>query len=342
MAELLTRDEFRESVFRRDGHKCVICSAAAKDAHHIIERRLWPDGGYYLDNGASLCEEHHIEAEKTTLSCEKIREAAHITKVLLAAHLYDDQAYDKWGNPILPNGTRLRGDLFFDESVQKILGLGGVLGLFSNRVKYPRTYHLPWSPGVGKDDRQHEDDALFQNEMVVVTLKMDGENTTMYRDYIHARSLDFDSQPDRDWVKGMVWGRINYEIPQDWRLCGENLWAKHAIKYTDLPSYFMLFSIWNERNECVSWSETVEWAKLLEVEMVPVLYYDLYDRERIEKAFLPFKSTNEGYVIRRAGRFPYSAFRNSVGKYVRAGHVPEHGRQWRRHIEKNELATNAR
>jgi len=68
---LLTRDLFREMVFQRDNHQCVICHGPAQDAHHIIERRLWPDGGYYLLNGASLCGEHHIAAEQTTLSCDE-------------------------------------------------------------------------------------------------------------------------------------------------------------------------------------------------------------------------------------------------------------------------------
>ena len=46
MSKLLTRDEFRRQVFERDGNKCVFCDRPAKDAHHIIERRLWPDAGY--------------------------------------------------------------------------------------------------------------------------------------------------------------------------------------------------------------------------------------------------------------------------------------------------------
>jgi 5-methylcytosine-specific restriction endonuclease McrA len=46
---LLTRDEFRVGVFARDGKTCVACGKPGQDAHHIIERRLWPDGGYYLD-----------------------------------------------------------------------------------------------------------------------------------------------------------------------------------------------------------------------------------------------------------------------------------------------------
>ena len=46
MATLLTRDEFREGVFARDHNNCVICGEPAADAHHIVERRLFSDGGY--------------------------------------------------------------------------------------------------------------------------------------------------------------------------------------------------------------------------------------------------------------------------------------------------------
>ena len=54
MEILLTRDAFRNAVFERDGHLCVICKEPAIDVHHIIERRLFSDGGYYIDNGVSL------------------------------------------------------------------------------------------------------------------------------------------------------------------------------------------------------------------------------------------------------------------------------------------------
>jgi hypothetical protein len=126
---------------------------ARPDAHHIIERRLWPDGGYYLDNGASVCEAHHIACETTELTVEDVRIACGIRRILVPPHLYPDQPYDKWGNPVLPNGERLRGELFYDESVQKILAEGQVLGFFTSRVKYPRTHHLPWSGGITEDDR---------------------------------------------------------------------------------------------------------------------------------------------------------------------------------------------
>ena len=191
---LLRREQFRESVLARDGHRCVVCGRGAADAHHIIERRLWTDGGYYLENGASLCDEHHKAAEATVLSCEGIRAAAGITAAALPPHFDRDERYDKWGNVFLGNSLRVRGELFFDDSVQAILKQGGALGQFTKYVKFPKISHLPWSEGVDEQtDRvlSHEDVVeSFQGRDVVVTEKMDGENTSMYRDYVHARSLD--------------------------------------------------------------------------------------------------------------------------------------------------------
>ena len=132
--KLLTREEFRASVFERDNHLCVICSKEAVDPHHILERRLFTDGGYYIDNGASLCTEHHIDAEMTTISCEDIRTACGIENVVLPDHLYVDQTYDKWGNPIVNNNLRLKGELFNEEPVQKMLKQGNFLDLFSKHI----------------------------------------------------------------------------------------------------------------------------------------------------------------------------------------------------------------
>jgi len=126
----------------------------------------------------------------TTISVEAVREACGIRKKVIPEHLYEDVVYDKWGNVILPNGQRMKGELFGDASVQKILSQGGVLDQFVKYYKYPRTYHLPWSPGVNDDDKVIHDVAVFDNCEIVVTEKMDGENCTMYLDYIHARSID--------------------------------------------------------------------------------------------------------------------------------------------------------
>ena len=329
--KLLTRDDFKEKVFSRDNHTCVFCDLPPQDAHHILERRLWPDGGYYLENGASVCAEHHIKCEQTVISVEEIREAAGITKKIVPPHFYDDHVYDKWGNPVLEGNRRGRGELFNDESVQKVLGQGGVLELFTPYVKYPRTNHLPWSPGVNDDDRVLGSLSHFEGKRVIVTEKMDGENTTFYDDHIHARSIDSRGGEDRAWVK-QFWATIAYEIPELWRICGENLWAEHSIHYDNLKSYFYGFSIWNEKNECLSWDETLEWFELFNITPVPVLYDGIWDEKKIRAIEKDLKwESNEGYVVRLAESFTYGQFKNSIVKFVRKGHVQttKHWRQGR-------------
>ena len=340
--KLLTRDAFREGVFARDNHKCVICGAPAQDAHHILERRLWGDGGYYLDNGASLCGECHLKAEETTISVEKIREACKILKPIYPDHLYDEYNYDKWGNIEMPNGTRIIGELFYDESVQKILKQGGVLDLFVPYVKYQRTYHLPNSPTVNKDDRQLTDTSNFDGKEVVVTIKMDGENSSMYRDYYHARSLDSKNHPSRNWAK-VLHSNVCYDIPEGWRICGENLYAKHSIKYTELDSYFYVFSIWNDKNVCLSWEDTCQWCDLIGngLDMVPVLYEGVFDAKLIQDKFDEYVKNSvdevEGYVVRLADSFSYGEFKKSIAKWVRPHHVQTHGHWMRAKLEPNGL-----
>ena len=42
--------------------------------------------------------------------------------------------------------------------------------------------------------------------------KMDGENTSLYQDGFHARSIDGRHHSSRDWVKGF-WAQIAQDIP---------------------------------------------------------------------------------------------------------------------------------
>lgn len=320
---LLTRDDFREAVFQRDGHACVLCGDPAQDAHHIMERRLFPDGGYYLDNGASVCGPCHIACEETRIDVETVREKAGIARVMLPPHLYPDQPYDKWGNPVYVNGTRGIGELFHDPSVQKVLRQGGVLDLFRPYVKYPRTWHLPWSPGATDDDRVLTDLTGFEGREVVVTEKMDGENCNIYADgTVHARSIDGRPRPDQAWVRNFGAG-IAFELPVGWRACGENLYAEHSIRYDHLPSYFLGFSIWNERNDALSWDETLEWFALLGIVPVPVLWRGTFDEKTIRGLYNEGTDygVSEGYVVRPADGFSFRDFPRLVAKYVRRDHV---------------------
>lgn len=203
--------------------------------------------------------------------------------------------------------------------------------------KYPRTFHLPWSETITSDDKVLSDISCFVGSEVVVTEKMDGENTSMYQCKIHARSIDSKahSHSSRDWVKNL-WNEIRYSIPNGWRICGENLYAKHSIGYKDLKSYFYGFSIWNEENICLSWDNTVEWFELLGIVSVPVLYRGIFDEEKLRQLSVD-KEKQEGYVVRFSNSFRYEDFSKSVAKFVRFNHVTTSKHWMYSKVEKNLL-----
>lgn len=187
------------------------------------------------------------------------------------------------------------------------------------RLKYPRTPHLPWSPGASSDDTRMADVRAFEGHEMVVTEKLDGENTTLYRDGMHARSLDPRPHPSRDWVRGLQ-GRIGYLLPEGWRLCGENLYARHSLAYENLESYFYLFSVWDDKNTCLGWDETRLWAQELGVPTPRELYRGPWD-ERLIRSLEVDEREMEGYVVRTAADFPFADFASHVAKWVRANHV---------------------
>jgi predicted kinase len=187
------------------------------------------------------------------------------------------------------------------------------------RTHYPRTRHLPWSPGATADDVRVTDLSGLRGREVVVTEKLDGENTTLYRDGLHARSLDSAHHPSRAWVKALQ-GRIGHHIPEGWRVCGENMFARHSIAYDDLDSYFYGFSVWDERGRCLDWDRTVLFVRRLGIPVPRVLWRGTLD----EKALRALKSDparQEGYVVRTTDGFAAEEFGQRVAKWVRAGHV---------------------
>jgi len=193
----------------------------------------------------------------------------------------------------------------------------------SKQFKYPRTFHVPWSLGATNDDKILQSVDHFIGKEVIVTEKLDGENTTLYRNYIHARSLDSRHHPSKNWVKNLH-GQIQYLIPEGYRICGENLFASHSIFYNELPSYFLVFGIYSDKNICLSWDETEYISQDLGLITVPVLYRGIWNEEEIKKCFTgisKFGGEQEGYVIKVAEEFHYDNFKNCVAKMVRQNHV---------------------
>jgi len=337
MSALLSRDDFKGAVFSRDGGKCVVCKDVAVDAHHLIERKLWDDGGYYLNNGVSLCSKDHLKAESTEISAKSLRELAGIKITLVPQSFNDEHEYDKWGNIILPNGTLIRGPISNNENVIKALKLNRERHDYATHIKYPRTYHLPWSLAKTDDDKTLSDTNHLDGKKVIITTKMDGENTTVYNDLIHARSVDSKNHPSRNYIKREL-AAIQNDIPAGMRICGENLFARHSIFYNNLRSYFYAFSVWDENNFCLGWDESLEWLELLELNTPDVLFRGVWDEE-VAKGISKSMNldSNEGYVVRLDEKFHYMNFPRAVAKFVRKGHVQTNKHWMIQDIVPNEL-----
>ena len=82
--------------------------------------------------------------------------------------------------------------------------------------KYPRIHHLPWSPGASSDDRVLSSTAQFDGKNVVVTEKVDGENTSIYSNgCFHARSIDGRFHAPTQWPIRGIAGQIAGHSLQD-------------------------------------------------------------------------------------------------------------------------------
>lgn len=233
MKTLLTRDQFRSEVIKRDKNKCVLCpDTDALASHHILDRALFDDEGYYLDNGITLCPMCHIKAENGTYTCEELREAAGIKEIILPEGFNPSLEYDKWGNA----------------ATEKLL-------------KYPRTQHLSGSGKSGDDILEtipYED--IFQKYLVIEE-KIDGSNT----------GISFNSDCDlflqcrghflgkgRDWpefdqfkVWANTWKDYLFDILEDrYIMYGEWMGTFHSVFYNALPHFFMEFDIWDKREKC--------------------------------------------------------------------------------------------
>ncbi|SCL24708.1 Predicted kinase [Micromonospora pallida] len=185
-------------------------------------------------------------------------------------------------------------------------------------TRYPRTPHLPWSPGAATDDVRAGDLTGLTGREVVVTEKLDGENTTLYPDGLHARSLDSGHHPSRAWVKGLH-ERIARAIPPGWRVCGENLYARHSIGYDALASWFYVFSVWAGEH-CLDWDATVRFTRRLGVPVPPVLWRGTFDERALRTLRLDL-DRQEGYVVRTVAGFTRADFTARVAKWVRPAHV---------------------
>jgi hypothetical protein len=105
------------------------------------------------------------------------------------------------------------------------------------------------------------------------------------------------------------------------RACGENLFARHSVGYSDLPDYFLAYSVW-DGDRCLPHDETVAWLKERGVPMVPMLWCGKLTDAALGAVVAGINTgRQEGFVIRTAAGFAADDFALHVVKWVRPGHV---------------------
>jgi len=195
-----------------------------------------------------------------------------------------------------------------------------------NKLKAPRIYHLPWSQTLASDDKFITNNKMFDDKQVVITVKYDGESTSLYSDgTFHARSLDSRKHESRDWLYDWWSSRIYTTAYEDilniypqLRLVGENMYATHTIEYNNLKDLFILHSAW-DGYKCLDWATTEHICRQLDIVYADVMYrgtyvesicrlyddIDLYDNDQFE-----------GYIVRSFTSYMYLDSNNNIAKFV--------------------------
>ncbi len=202
--------------------------------------------------------------------------------------------------------------------------------------KYPRTFHLPWSPGGTSDDKRLTREEIATQFLVpgaeyVITEKMDGSNLALTRTAVYARSHSgAPGHRSFDGAKSLH-AQVGHLIDLGTTVFGEWLYAKHSIEYTNLPSYFLLFGVRDDRTQSwLSWEDCEFMAEFLGVPTVPVLWRgtSLRNVDDLESMTMwlyakagACGAEREGVVVRHTAAFWDPEFRIRVAKLVRRDHV---------------------
>lgn len=297
----MRREDFREQVCERDGHECIVpwCPNEVSpdpdgpgDQHHILERQLWPNGGYRPKNGVNVCEDHHRMAEQNEIPPQAfwrwivenagkegtyvpLPEDVHLggidqansntVGIWTGPEHASEFAVNKWGEPFeVPPHSDLR-----------------------TYPKYPSTRHLLpvyWNSEIGtaemrtgRDDTGLTSVESFLNIPLVTTIKMDGSNAMLVKDTeepVRARNGRDAEHVSFDQLKQEYWNRNVYEhLPEYLQVFGENLHTKHSIHYgcphdscggcesrnmgPAVRDVFVVFGVYDTRFDLwLSWPET--------------------------------------------------------------------------------------
>lgn len=203
--------------------------------------------------------------------------------------------------------------------------------------------HLPWSPGTTSDDRIAPSVENLLGKELVMTEKLDGENSGWTSEGVYARShATFTTSPWSTMVR-QLHSIVKRDIEPGTFLFGENMEGIHSIEYDNLISPFYLFGI-RVGEKWLSWEEVENHAFLMDIPTVPVLFKGICNDEkelkRITEELVMQPSAlggkREGLVVRLADEFEDENFSTSLMKWVRKGHV-QTDQHWQRNWKRAKI-----
>jgi hypothetical protein len=363
-----TREKFREQCRERDNETCLVpwCDEYPEDVHHILERELWQDGGYVIDNGASVCNHHHRLAETNDIPPQAFWLWAGIEEPPLPESV-STKDVDKWGSEFEtpPHGDKRR------------------------YRKYPSSRHLLplyWrdEDTLAKTRMESDDTGLdtiddFLGIPLVVTHKIDGGNCTLVSgegEPVRARNGRTPKEGMRPMYAegGLYWTHnVGQKLPEHLQIAGEWVYEKHSIHYgceceeqcddvgpyiseltgvEDGSAYFQVFGVYdNHLNMWLSWPSTEYWADKLGFPTAPVVYCESSEdtatfeseyeacNQLIQYARDVIENGGEGIVVRSKFPFHFGQFSRKLGKYVRENHVKDTDERWERTLVENQVSS---
>jgi len=322
--KLDVRGNFRRVVFERDGCRCIAPGCGVRgedllDAHHILSRKIMPDGGYVLENGVSLCKEkHHLEAENGKIDVPTIRR--------LIGQLKDDYRHSFRKFPKVqkhPDFPTLEQD---EEDAEP----------YSNTIDWKFM------------------DTHFHNSMWLVQEKVDGSNLGIGFNgdgspYLQTRGQVADphtmniysTSQERNVKYAIQWAWEHLEqiqkLPPTWMVYGEWMRYRHTVPYYELPDWFIAFAV-HDGEKFLLPQDTLVFLRGLGFRVPPNIDLNSLRTEEIERATrkgLWTSGAAEGVVIK-------SMTDGTCVKWVRRefrDQMEKHGHWRRKQLEENALAS---
>lgn len=167
-------------------------------------------------------------------------------------------------------------------------------------VKYPRTPHLFGSKGTDDDKHMSEAESIefIADESLIVEEKIDGTNVGIHftpagqmvlqcRGHLITQGMHPQYDLFKQWtaVKRSV---IEERLEDRCILYGEWAYARHSVRYRQLPHYFFEFDIYDKDNEVfLSLEKRLALIEGTGIETVPVLHQGVIGKEELARLIGP-------------------------------------------------------